>query len=84
MYEIEKNISIIKCRMKRERKYPFPEMEIGDSFFVPSNEKEVKKKRNAVMAAAHYYQNRKFVSRIISSEKDIIIGIRFWRVKKKR
>ena len=84
MYEIEKDIPIIRRRWKREKKYPFLEMEVGDSFFVPLNKKEIKKKRNAIMSAAHHYRNRKFVSRIISSEKDIIIGLRFWRVKKKR
>jgi hypothetical protein len=84
MYEIEKNIPIIGCRWKRERKYPFLEMEVGDSFFVPLKEKEIKRKRNAIMSAAHHYRNRKFLSRIISSEKDAIIGLRFWRVKKKQ
>ena len=82
MYEIEKDIPIISPRMKRERKYPFQEMEIGDSFFVPLNKKEIKKKRNALMSAAHHYRNRKFSSRIMVSEKDVIIGIRLWRVKK--
>lgn len=76
MYEIEKGIEPPKGQMGRRRSYPFPDMEIGDSFFVPFEEGDLKVKA-AVQAAATHYGKRhgmKFATRSIEG------GIRVWRL----
>ncbi len=81
MYEIEKDIPIIKSRW-RESKYPFPEMEIGDSFFVPLNGKEARKVQPSIVSCGNRYRDKRFTTRIII-EEGVKIGIRCWRVEKK-
>ena len=39
MYQIEKNIPISKIKHTKRRKYPFDEMEIGDSFIIKNYRK---------------------------------------------
>lgn len=36
-----------------QRRYPFDKMKVGDSFFIPSNDPEVRR-TNLLNAAAHY------------------------------
>lgn len=72
MYKIEKNISYPK---KRDRKYPFSEMEIGDSFFVPHKDM---KNKNVLSTAAFYHsrsENKQFRTQTVSD------GVRCWRIK---
>lgn len=72
-YQIEKNVPLPK-----RRKYPFPEMVAGDSFFVPASVKEVDKirRRVSVVANGHHKNSRKrFTLRKVEG------GIRVWRVK---
>ncbi|KKK57043.1 hypothetical protein LCGC14_3058470 [marine sediment metagenome] len=82
MYKIEKNIPIPKSRW-RERKYPFPKMKIGDSFFVPLNGRKTKRVQPSIVSAGHRYQNqnKRFTTRIII-KKDVEIGIGCWCVKR--
>tara|TARA_R100000656_G_scaffold32072_1_gene27844 strand:- start:711 stop:989 length:279 start_codon:yes stop_codon:yes gene_type:complete len=71
------------------RKYPFEEMDIGDSFFVgPTYEEETQKKiGNRVAQARQTYQKRcvrqgdevLFTQRMWKDAD--ILGIRVWRVK---
>lgn len=71
MFEIEKGIE----SPKSVRKYPFLEMNIGDSFFVPCEDRG---KRHAVRAAATYYNiahGCKFTCRAVEG------GIRVWRTE---
>ena len=72
MYKIEKNIPVAKLKTSKP-KYPFAEMEVGDSFFVKGNDK----KKQSVAVAVHYYkvsnQDKKFCTR--TNEE----GIRVWR-----
>lgn len=69
MYSIEKNVPLKKAISL----YPFREMEVGDSFFVPAGEKMLRAR-----AAAHGFskENRpkKFATRTVEG------GMRIWRV----
>lgn len=68
MYEIEKSIPF----PHEAKKYPFDEMDVGDSFFVPN------KKSGAISGSKQIAQRRtgfKFVCRNVDG------GVRVWRVK---
>ena len=72
MYIIEKNVPV-PADVKREQKYPFAAMEIGDSFVAP------KHRLSTIRAAASYYSRRykkKFAVRTDPSSPD---SIRIWR-----
>lgn len=71
-YEIEKSICIPNIAKKGpKRKYPFVDMEVGDSFFLPQGTKAI-----SVSAAIQGRAlNRKFVTRTVEG------GMRVWRVK---
>ena len=78
MYEIEKEIelpSVISLR----RLYPFKEMEVGDSFFVPLNGRDSRMVSVAIMGAgrATRMKGEKFTTRV-NKEKD---GVRCWRIE---
>ena len=69
MYKIEKNKPL-----SSKLKYPFADMRIDDSFFVPDQHKQ----GAGVVSSAHYYGKRngkKFATRYEDG------GIRIWRVK---
>ena len=71
IFEIEKNIAIPKIdktRVGRKTKYPFRQMEIGDSFVAP---------KNAISAAqTHSMRHKeKFATRTIDAD-----NIRIWRI----
>ena len=71
MYEIEKNIPTV-----RAYKYPFRDMEIGDSFLVPCvDDRAAKIDRSKISGAAWYLRPKKFSTRRVEG------GIRVWRVK---
>lgn len=76
MYEIEKGVQIPDSRWQRgrPRKYPFSEMEVGDSFVVQPTER-----KPAITSAdqwAKYHKNgAKFVSRFVDGV------VRIWRVE---
>lgn len=60
-------------------RYPFPEMEIGDSFFVPHNQIQT---NNQVRASASLQgKNLGFKFRTRTVTEDGIVGIRVWRIK---
>ena len=70
MHTIEKNIPF-----KAKSKYPFHDMEVGDSFFTTLA-------KSARQRATHYgiRHSMKFVSRKATSEEGEV-GIRIWRVE---
>ena len=74
MYKIDKDIPIPSGYIK----FPFGEMEVGDSFFVPLGNREVSSIQASVMAsAAGRFPERKFLTRSLKDEK----GVRVWRIK---
>jgi hypothetical protein len=80
MFEIEKNVPIF-TKHKKEPKYPFNEMEVGDSFLVTtSNEKEKFIVRAAAYAFAKY-QNKKTGGNIKFKTASVENGdVRVWRI----
>jgi len=72
MYIIEKKIPMPKSDRGRPYKYPFEQMEVGDSFFVPKDEAE--KARNSALQYARR-EGKIFHTR---KEND---GARIWRTK---
>lgn len=85
MFEIEKDVEVspaIKLS-GRTRKYPFNEMDVGDSFFIPSGtyagESVDGANRPRVSSAAHNYgkdHGQKFTIR-----KQPCGGYRVWRIE---
>lgn len=74
MYVIEKNYPLPKMLENggRRKLYPFAQMEVGDSFFVPNTT------TSRMSGIGHYYGkklNRRFINR---SENG---GSRVWRVE---
>lgn len=62
----------------RKTVYPFGDMAVGDSFFVPTkNGKTPAQTRNNILGAIAYHTKanpgRRFVSRVVEG------GVRFWR-----
>jgi hypothetical protein len=71
MFRIERGVPIPARRNPRGSMYPFAEMEIGDSFFVPDGTTKT------ISAAAQYFTKnlgRRFTVRTIDS------GVRVWRI----
>ena len=75
MYQIDRNVPMVHITKPKREIYPFSQLKIGDSFFVPA------KDRGAIpraRVAASYWakeNNRKLVSRSVEG------GVRIWRVK---
>lgn len=70
MFKIEKNVPMPNGLRTRGSRYPFPQMEVGDSFFAQGS-------RGTIASAAHTYGKKhgfRFSSR---TEGD---GVRVWRV----
>lgn len=78
MIKIDKGIPI--PLFKSSRRYPFTDMEIGDSFIVECDRTDCKKVMAAVSGAGRLFRNRmksnaKFTVKIVEN------GIRCWRVE---
>ena len=73
MYQIEKGIPAPeKYGVGRPSRYPFADMEVGDSFFVP----DAPANRLACAATwATKRYNRRFITRVVEH------GVRVWRVE---
>ena len=77
MYAVERNVPAPGInRPSRATKYPFPQLKVGDSFFVPhdNNNRAIPRVRSAASLWAKYH-NLKLVTRTVDG------GIRVWRVK---
>ena len=80
MYKIEKNVPIYNKRARRARKYPFSNMEVGDSFVIRGNKtkKGYKEVVAKVRSSLKYYQSnnpdQKFTIRQTPE------GVRTWRI----
>ena len=79
MIKIEKSVPLPK--KSNHKKYPFMDMEIGDSFFAyiehPGNKKEVRKLQSSILASntSKRTKGRKFITKTYGA------GVRCWRVK---
>jgi hypothetical protein len=76
LYQIERNIPLVQIsKPPRVRKYPFRELNKGDSFFVPVHDtKTIPRVRSAAWAWREAHGG-KFKTRAVDG------GIRVWRVK---
>jgi len=78
-HKIENNVPIPDVHSKS--KYPWPEMEVGDSVFIKAEEGETPTRLNGIVSSSvRYYgrkTGRKFRTRVFSEEN----GIRVWRVE---
>lgn len=77
MYKIEKDVPLPKKGSGRPRKYPFKDMEVGDSFFA-KNDKGVTPILNRIQYLASIYGRRykyRFATRKVNN------GVRCWRTK---
>ena len=76
-FEIEKEIPIPPLR-REDRKYPFADMDVGDSFFIRFSVEARKKNQSKIGAAIGGYSRRnsgkKFSARCVDG------GIRVWRI----
>jgi len=73
-YEIEKGVGAPPKRLPRKRSYPYDQMEVGDSFFVP------RKNHNQLSSMCH---NARKIGITLSLRRDVvkdIPGIRVFRV----
>lgn len=73
-FEIEKDVEIPETREKG--RFPLQDMQVGDSFFLAADEKDI----NSLRMAVQYYQ-RKTSSRF--TIRTVEGGSRCWRVEAK-
>lgn len=79
MISIQKNVPVPPPAVGRKRIYPFPEMEVGDSFFKQADNPELL--RGSIAGSASQYakaSGKKFISRIV--HEGSVTGIRIWRI----
>ena len=78
MYAIEKNVPVLG-KPRGDSLYPFRQMEIGDSFFVPlkPGEKRVEVQGRVLATARTVIGSKKIITR--SVEENGVEGIRVWR-----
>lgn len=79
MIKIQKGIAIPTRARKSNNKYPFAQMEVGDSFFVKDT-KTPDKTRNTLASAVWYYKKRNG-SKTNFYTKMYVTGVRVWRVE---
>lgn len=78
MFKIEKGIALPSSARGSDAKYPWADMEVGDSFFAP--EAMLKSMRTSI-----YKQNKKGDAKFIAREDTVkdgkkeIEGVRVWR-----
>lgn len=74
-FTIEKDVPMPKVDNKRRGRYPFEEMEIGDSFFVP----EAVASANSLGSSVHYFcKGKKSYKFSVRREQG---GCRVWRTE---
>jgi len=70
--EVDKSVPLPEPKLGRPKKYPFAEMEVGDSFFVPQEKVRSASKSASMYKAAH---GGDFTRRSVEG------GVRIWRVE---
>jgi len=79
IHKIEKNIPIPEGRSRI--KYPWPDMDVGDSVLIQAEEKEpLHKLRRKIWQYPHYYgkKNGKKFKTMLDHEAN---GVRVWRIE---
>lgn len=82
-YTVETGIPIPPGQRTGKAKYPFPEMKVGDSFFVPAGESDGKRVGMAAfcfardLAKKNPDDQRKFCTRTTKTQPR---GVRCWRI----
>lgn len=77
--KIQKGIAIPTRAKKSTKKYPFSDMEVGDSFFIKDT-KTPDKTRNTLASAAWYYKKKNGNTQHFHT-KIYVTGVRVWRVE---
>ena len=72
---IEKNMPIPQKDIRKE-KYPLDSMDVGDSFFIQSDKKDIAKMRNSVSSATTY---KAFKTEMKFCVRSVEGGVRVWR-----
>ncbi len=76
-YKIEEGIPIpLQYRGGSKKKYPFDDMEIGDSFLVTCIKGKVKSVSASLIGSTRRVPHKSFTTRYIKEEK----GVRIWRI----
>lgn len=78
MFAIEKNIPAPSIDLRR--KYPFREMEVGDSFFVPFDHREPNHLRSSIYTSARDQLGGTGQVSIRADKSDGVLGFRIWRI----
>lgn len=72
---IEKGVALPQaCAQGRKDQYPFADMVVGDSFFVPCEKEKSEKIRTSIKNCARYKNNKKITTRVVDG------GVRAWCV----
>jgi hypothetical protein len=61
--------------------YPWGEMGVGDSFFVPCGADKAKSKGNSIATAGRLFLRRNGVPEAATTSRTVEGGIRIWRIK---
>ena len=80
MFEIEKNVAMPRNRCGRPEKYPFSDMEPGDSFFIPCQGDWAEVSRKAWDAGYRRFGWGVIGTRMVTNENGER-GVRVWRKK---
>lgn len=78
MFNIEKGVPK-PTGLKGVRKYPFADMQVNDSFFVPTN--DATGTQNSLRSSARKYQKNGWVFSMPAVTHKGIRGVRVWRDK---
>lgn len=75
MFKIDKNIPLpTGVNGGKESKYPFTQMEVGDSFLAPEEQ------RNAVRSMATYHTRKNKMRFVVRKDEKEANHVRVWRV----
>jgi len=78
-YQIEKNVPVAyRQGGPGNARFPFAEMEVGDSFYIPWGDEGEKRVRGTVSNAMGAFQLRNKPKKLISRKVDD--GLRVWRI----
>jgi len=80
MYKIEKSVPIPELALGGVAKYPFTEMKVGDSFFVPIIEGRPLKNVAVAVSSASFKPSIKKLG-YKYTVRQLKTGVRCWRVK---
>ncbi len=72
MYAVEKGIPVTR-RFREPYKYPFNDMDVGDSFFIPNGQDRIRSAR-ARCSQVKANTGREYIARIVDG------GVRVWRI----